>query len=397
MIIATLRNASQIDAGSVEISFPVEEDKMMSELEKIHVGNGIEPSCLVQNIGGAVPALRIFEGDLINPDEMNYLARRLDSFDSNELLQFQGAIARDGLHTMKDLVNLTFNVSNYTVVSDFSNLKNVGLGIYFAQHGGSAEKSKIDMTDLNALASEVLSGKDGVVTPFGVVYKFDGVVDEIYDGRHFPQYDYECDNVLIVGLKSKNEPITTNNVEWLYMPMPEVCMEKALLRVGENYFSDVDFLPDVDGNLPEGLINRINFEEEDMRSLNDMCKAIYKLDEQDLQKLNVVADYAKAQSASQIMNLAKDLDLFEFIPDVATAEDYGRYMIRDSGHFEYDDNLSEFYDYRKYGEQRLAHENGEFNSYGYIFYSGTTSLDELMRGGYQQSPDVTPQSPMLGM
>lgn len=121
---------------------------MMAELEKVHVGNGIEPSCLVQNIGGTVHALKVFEGKRIDPDEMNYLARRLDSFDQNELLQFQGAIARDGLHTMKDLINLTFNVSNYAVVSDFSNLEKAGSWIYFAHHGGVANESDVKKTDL---------------------------------------------------------------------------------------------------------------------------------------------------------------------------------------------------------------------------------------------------------
>jgi hypothetical protein len=396
MVIATLCNASQIDAGSVEISFPVEEDIMMSELEKIHVGNGIEPNCLVQNIGGTVPALKIFEGKLINPDEMNYLARRLDSFDQNELLQFQGVIARDGLHTMKDLVNLTFNVSNYAIVSDFSNLEKAGFSIYFAQHGGIANESDLKKTDLRALASEVLSRNGGAVTPYGVVYKFGSTMDEIYDGRHFPQYDYSCDNILIVGLKSKNESPETENVVWLYMPMSDVCMEKALFRVGEDTFSDVDFLPDVDGLLPDGLKSKIRFEDESMRSLNDMCKAVCKFSESDLQKLDAVADYAKAQSASQIMNLAKNLDFFEFVPDVTSAEEYGRYMIRDSGHFEYDDNLAEFYDYRKYGEQKLSHEDGEFNSYGYICYTGATELDELMRGADQQGSEMA-SSPQFGM
>jgi hypothetical protein len=397
MVIATLCNASQIDAGSVEISFPVEEDKMMAELEKIHVGNGIEPSCLVQNIGGAVPALKIFEGKRVNPDEMNYLARRLDSFDPNELLQFQGAIARDGLHTMKDLINLTFNVSDYAVVSDFSKLEKADYSIYFAQHGGIANESDLKKTDLRALAAEVLSGNGGAVTPYGVVYKFDGTMDEIYNGRNFPQYDHDCDNILIVGLKSKNEAPSTQNIEWLYMPMPEICMEKALLRIGENAYSDVEFLPEVDGNLPDGLVGRIDLENETMQTLNDMCKAVYKLSEKDLQKLDAVADYAKADSALQIMNLAKNLDLFEFVPDVESAEEYGRYMIRDSGHFEYDDNLAEFYDYRKYGEQKLSQEDGEFNFHGYICYTGATELDELMRGADQEGSEIASHSPQLGM
>ena len=36
-------------------------------------------------------------------------------------------------------------------------------------------------------------------------------------------------------------------------------------------------------------------------------------------------------------------------------------MIQESGRFEYDANLEEFYDYRLYGEQRIRREGGSFN------------------------------------
>ena len=49
-----------------------------------------------------------------------------------------------------------------------------------------------------------------------------------------------------------------------------------------------------------------------------------------------------------------------------------------SGHFDYDENLVGFYDYKGYGEQRTKAESGEFNEPGYVCYTGTMTLDELM-------------------
>ena len=46
-------------------------------------------------------------------------------------------------------------------------------------------------------------------------------------------------------------------------------------------------------------------------------------------------------------------------------------MIRESGHFEYDENLEGFYDYRLYGEQRIREEGGLFTAHGYVAYHGT--------------------------
>ena len=55
-------------------------------------------------------------------------------------------------------------------------------------------------------------------------------------------------------------------------------------------------------------------------------------------------------------------------------------MIRESGHFDYDENLEQYYDYAGYGEQRMAGEFGKFSDYGYIAYKGFVSLEELMTG-----------------
>ena len=89
-----------------------------------------------------------------------------------------------------------------------------------------------------------------------------------------------------------------------------------------------------------------------------------------LEKLEVNVD--------ELDYLARRLDGFDFVPGAATPEDYGRYMIASSGHFEYDDNLAEYYDFGKYGRARIAQEQGEFNTRGYVSYRGTMRLQELM-------------------
>ena len=93
--------------------------------------------------------------------------------------------------------------------------------------------------------------------------------------------------------------------------------------------------------------------------------------------------------------LAEELEQFDFIPNIRTAEEFGQYMIRESGHFEYDENLEGFYDYRLYGEQRIREEGGLFTARGYVAYHGTIPLEELMQDDpaeqYQQE-----QGPQMG-
>lgn len=89
----------------------------------------------------------------------------------------------------------------------------------------------------------------------------------------------------------------------------------------------------------------------------------------------------------QVQHLAEQLDLFDFTPGTHSAADYGRYMIMESGHFEYDENLASYYDFAKYGQERMEHEYGEFTDRGYISYHGTLSLDELMFGSQVERMD----------
>ena len=56
-------------------------------------------------------------------------------------------------------------------------------------------------------------------------------------------------------------------------------------------------------------------------------------------------------------------------------------QIQQSGHFDYDENLDEFYDYEGYAMQRMNEEDGMFTGRGYIAYKGYTSLAEIMEGG----------------
>ena len=99
-----------------------------------------------------------------------------------------------------------------------------------------------------------------------------------------------------------------------------------------------------------------------------------------MEKLGAVVTLAEPKSAAQIKNLAENLDLFDFAPGTHTPEEYGKYMIRQSGHFDYDENLDAFYDYEKYGTERMNAEDGMFTDRGYIAYKGYTSMEEVMNG-----------------
>ena len=100
----------------------------------------------------------------------------------------------------------------------------------------------------------------------------------------------------------------------------------------------------------------------------------------DMEKLGAAVMLAEPKSAAQIKNLAESLDLFDFAPGAHTPQEYGKYMIQQSGRFEYDENLDAFYDYEKYGTERMNAEDGMFTDRGYIAYKGYYNMEEVMNG-----------------
>ena len=163
-----------------------------------------------------------------------------------------------------------------------------------------------------------------------------------------------------------------------------------MLRVGIDTLVDAATWVEFD-ELPERVEEALDLDQlsgDDIPALNRMCRAIAPMKDADIDKLNAVVYMTDATGITSICQLAENLDQFDFVPDIHTPEEYGRYMIQQSGHFEYDANLEGFYDYRLYGEQHVQAEGGVFNEYGYIAYHGTLTLDELIRADpaeqYQQ-------------
>ena len=283
------------------------------------------------------------------------------------------------LFELKDLINLTFCCQQATVITDFSDLSAVGRDHYMNLHGGSAKTEQLDALDGEETARRLIESGSGTITPYGVVYDNGMKLEQVYDGRFFPCYYYEP-NAITVAVTSKAEPEDTEHITWLFLPMVQEEIDRALQRAGIADPADVRLRLE-DTQLPDEVDVLLDMEQENLADLNALAQAADELSSDDMKKLGAVITLAKPQNAEQIKNLVENLDLFDFAPGAHTPEEYGRYMIQQSGHFDYDENLDEFYDYEGYAMQRMNEEDGMFTGRGYIAYKGYTSLAEIMEGG----------------
>ena len=120
--------------------------------------------------------------------------------------------------------------------------------------------------------------------------------------------------------------------------------------------------------------------------VNELSIIIHELDPEGIKKLGAIIDYTQVKITDEMIELAKNLDSFFFIEGISNAEQYGRHMIIESGHFEYDSELESYIDFEKYGQDRLKHEQGCFTSYGYI--CRTDSMEEVCELDEQQEENT---------
>ena len=381
MMSAVLSNPSHPKYGVATIPFPIPRDQYahcMELLEALEIGDAVKADCKVEKIDSFYTVLKRTEMLTVNVEELNYLAKRLDSFDTGEAAQFQAMAHKLELFELKDLINLTFCCQQATVITDFSDLAAIGRDHYMNLHGGSAKTEELDALDGEETARRLIESGGGTITPYGVVYDNGMKLEQVYDGRFFPCYYYEP-NAITVAVTAKSEPEDTEHITWLFLPMVQEEIDRALLRGGITDPSEIRLSLE-DSWLPHEVLDLLDMDHVDISELNALVQALDEFSDMSIRKYAAAAVMARPHTTEQAKHLAENLDLFDFAPSASTPEEYGKYMIQQSGRFEYDENLDAFYDYEKYGTERMNEEDGMFTDRGYIAYKGYYSMEEVMNG-----------------
>ena len=381
MMSAVLSNPNHPKYGVATIPFPIPRDQYtycMDLLEALEIGDAVKADCKVERIDSFYTVLKRTEMLTVNVEELNYLAKRLDSFDTGEAAQFQAMAHKLELFELKDLINLTFCCQQATVITDFSDLAAIGRDHYMNLHGGSASVDELNALDGKETARQLIENGGGTITPYGVVYDNGMKLEQVYDGRFFPCYYYEP-NAITVAVTSKREPEDTEHITWLFLPMVQEEIDRALLRGGITDPSEIRLSLE-DSWLPHEVLDLLDMDHVDISELNALVQALDEFSDMSIRKYAAAAVMARPHTTEQAKHLAENLDLFDFAPSASTPEEYGKYMIQQSGRFEYDENLDAFYDYEKYGTERMNEEDGMFTDRGYIAYKGYISMEEVMNG-----------------
>ena len=398
MFEAKLKSRSQPKLGALAVTFPIPEERyenVILALQNLQIGDVRKQDCCIESICAPdCPALNRMIGTMANVDELDWLGKQLESFDRYELLQFNAAAERFGLSSVGEMIDLSLQSGEVTVISDFSDLALIGKRHYLTVHGG-ADPKELDNLDGTETARQLVSEQQGHITPYGVVYDNGMKLEQVYGGRHLPPswWAENCLMELEIGAQGETDK---KKFEWVQLPTSQIKLERAMLRAGisscgemQLLFSGSRFSDEVDCAL--------DFEQESLFELNRLCQTCANFQDADFEKLSAVCQMAKPACAANIRQLAENLDQFDFAPGVRTPEELGKYMIQRSGRYEYDEKLKGFYNYGDYGVEKMLQEDGTFVDRGYVSYHGTLTLDELMRDNPAERYQQEQEAKMEGM
>jgi hypothetical protein len=363
----------QIKNGELtaDVEFPVSENELRGSLSGINAPSGISASSSVFVSEVYCPKeLEMLKDRFLNLDELNYLAKRMDSFDGLECDQFLIGISKLKAPTEKDLINLTFNLDKFTLCRDVSDYGRIGRAYVLNTEGSVPTGDEAD-------PKYAVIGKDLVdrgltqITERGLLV-YDPAVEltEVYDGRCFPPYYYGESPLAVLVKRDDRE-------ELVQLPTDDIAIEKALARVGALLDSDCEITLDSDST---GAFSRCFMRvvrDEGLYYANVMMRAIDP-DYLDWDKLAAAVALTGAHKAADIAAVSAELDDFVFVPHAVNEEDIGNFFVNNFAEYDLHEDMEEFFDFEAFGKHIVDKYDGRFVDVGFVCCTRQYSFEKLL-------------------
>lgn len=362
--------------SQTNLRFPCTEKEMRAALGRIHAEN-ITPLELYAAEVAFPEELRFLQDRFVDLDEVNFLAKRMDSFSGDEEYRFYEALKSEGFDTVPDLINLSFNLNRYPLIQDISDMGKIGRE-YLLAVNGCLPADDADDPKYAAFGRKLIQSGKGVFTEHGLFFvDEDTPFERVYDGQSFPPYVYEP---MLCSLRAEYDGKT----EYLYLPCEDEAIDKAFARLGASTPDVVELSWEdhcIESEKWVECFKKIAAEE-GVYELNRLAAAVNSAD-MDMEKLWAVAEYAEAEDAGQLARLAKNIDCFTVIENAANYSDVGRYVVDHTDHYAMPLELEKYFDFSAFGEHIAEEYYGKFVGGNFIYNDTDTSLLDIL---YQDEP-----------
>lgn len=359
--------------NEIDIQFPISESALSTKLTGIRIAeDSTSPPFAVVSEVYWPKAFSMLTGRTVNLDELNYLAKRMESFDALEYDQFLVGISKLDSKEVRDLINLTFNLDRFTLCQDVSSFSRIGRQ-YVLNTQGAVPADDQDDPKYAAIGKELIDRGLAQITERGLlIYNpFDPLTEE-YDGQTFPPYYYEDTPVSV-------EATFNGHTELLQFPAEELAIRKALARLGAPSDTSCEIAVEFNHAKNEAWEDRIRalIQNEGLCETNEMIRAL-DVKELDWEKLDAVIELTEVHKASNIAFLARHLDEFALIPHAEDEAGVAHYLVDNLNEYAMDIEMEDFFDFPGFGAFFAEEHAGRFVDGGFVYYKGISTLDEFL-------------------
>ena len=174
--------------------------------------------------------------------------------------------------------------------------------------------------------------------------------------------------------------------ETLKFPATTEEVQALLKRIGvDGVRYEEIFITSFDGDVL-GLYDHLG-EYESIDELNHLAHVLSDLDQSDIEKFEAVIDSGEyTGSVHDLINLAQNLDCYDFYPGIDSEEALGRAYIEEMEMLDVPDNVLPYFDFEAYGRDARINDGGHFAPGGYVFNNGGSFVER-----YHGMEDIPPE------
>ena len=364
------------------LNLPCTEQELQDAEQEIGITDPTDTKVLLVDIDSGISELNVLSGKVHDLDHLNLLARYIDGMCEDEFNQYRAALFITKATDLKDIINLTQYTQNYSLIAPTDTLESAGRNHYLDLHGCYTVGEEENL-NFSGIAAELIASGKGINTPYGLAFENGLDCPEFFNGENIPCY---YDRQFVFGYTLFNG----YSEEYIFMPCHEDEITKALHRLGVQDLSQCrvsyeDF--GLDATTPfHSLIEELEVTE--LYDLNRLAYEIQDFNAEKLIKLYALFAYTQEHECIDPIRamtcLADHIDDFDFAPNAANAEELGEYLIRDSGRYDYDPELEDYYMFDQFGEDTMSEQDGMFLEMGYVGIRDDIQMWEILEQDGQQ-------------
>ncbi len=267
MIKATIQNSPYC----TEICFPCSETELSKKLGELRMyPKNLAPIATVLEI--KPEELSMLTDCDVSLDALNYLGKRMDGMSKGERNQFLAVLSCEetGIGcSLKNIINLTYNLARFTLIEDTDDLERIGRTHMLNVCGFLSESEYNNGEWLAEQGEKLINSGSGIDTDYGKIYiNKDVPFEEKFNGTTFPAY--YCEPNSVAGIEIGYDDLT----EFVELPCEDISIQKAVYRLGAENLNDCKITVDSTQDISDEWSEKISEVEKtkDIFGLNKLLK-----------------------------------------------------------------------------------------------------------------------------